>query len=84
VRLLATRSGYSLPWQELVTACAQADIVIADRWLPRGCTPRWLKLDSKALGPIGGALILADERRLIAGRDPRDRHPWVLTATKRR
>jgi competence protein ComEC len=76
--LLATRSGYSLPWQELVAACAQADIVIADRMLPRGCTPRWLKLDSTSLGPMGGALLLIDRRKVISGRDPRDRHPWVI------
>lgn len=78
VRLLATRSGYMLPWRELTNACARADIAIADRMLPVGCTPRWLKLDVKALAPMGGALILADSRKMIAGRDPRDRHPWVL------
>jgi competence protein ComEC len=77
-RLLATRSGYRLPWQELVAACAQSDIVIADRMLPRGCTPRWLKLDATSLGPMGGALLLIDRRKIIAGRDPRDRHPWVI------
>ena len=76
--LLATRSGYLLPWQDLVTACAQSDIVIADRGLPRGCSPQWLKLDARALGPMGGALILVDQRKVIAGKDPRDRHPWVL------
>ena len=78
LRLLATRSGYRLPWEELVAACARADIVIADRFLPRGCTPRWLKLDSKALTPMGGALVLIGDRRVIAGKDPRDRHPWVV------
>lgn len=77
-RILATRTSYRLPWQSLIDACAQADIVIADRWLPRGCTPRWLKLDTRALGPMGGALILAKPRKIIAGRDPRDRHPWII------
>ncbi len=76
--LLATRSGYMLPWRDLVTACAQADIVIADRMLPRGCSPKWLKLDARALGPMGGALILVEPRKIIAGKDPRDRHPWVI------
>ena len=82
--LLATRTSYVLPWQDLVAACAQSDIVISDRMLPRGCTPHWLKLDEKALAPIGGALIMIDRRELIAGRDPRDRHPWVIRATGRR
>ncbi|HEY1125387.1 MAG TPA: ComEC/Rec2 family competence protein [Sphingobium sp.] len=78
VRLLATRSGYILPWRQLTDACARVDIAIADRMLPKGCTPRWLKLDVKTLAPMGGALILAESRKMIAGRDPRDRHPWVL------
>jgi len=77
--LLATRSGYMLPWRDLVTACAQADIVIADRMLPRGCEPKWLRLDSRELASMGGALIMLDSRQIIAGRDPRDDHPWILT-----
>ena len=35
---------------DLIAACAAADIVVADRRLPRGCTPRWLKLDRPTLG----------------------------------
>lgn len=84
MRLLSTRSAYMLPWQDVVDACAKADIVIADRMLPQGCTPRWLKLDAKALGPMGGALILADRHEMIAGRDPRDRHPWVIRSSAQR
>ncbi|HET9335670.1 MAG TPA: ComEC/Rec2 family competence protein, partial [Sphingomicrobium sp.] len=48
-RLLAIRSRNRIDWTELTRACADADIVVADRWLPRGCNPRWLKLDRKAL-----------------------------------
>ena len=77
VRLLATRTTLRLPWQALTQACARADIVISDRRLPRGCTPRWAKLDRPALGAMGGALIMLGDRRLIGGRDPGDRHPWV-------
>ncbi len=84
LKLLATRTGYSIPWEPLVDACAQADIVIADRWMPRACNPRWLKLDSRVLGPMGGALILVKPRQVIAGRDPRDRHPWVIAGARPR
>ena len=49
-RLLATRSATLIDWATLTRACAQADIVVSDRRLPRGCTPRWLKLDRAALG----------------------------------
>ena len=76
-RLLAIRSRNRIDWLELTRACADADIVVADRWLPRGCTPRWLKLDRKALEATGGVSIyLADEPRVetVAGRIAR--HPW--------
>ena len=78
VKLLATRSNLLVPYPEFVAACARADIVIADRRLPDGCQPRWAKLDRPALAAMGGALILLDERRIVSGRDPRDRHPWVI------
>jgi len=77
-RLLATRTNVRLPWRELVAACAASDIVVSDRRLPRGCAPLWLKLDRQMLAANGGALILLRDRRLITGRDPQDRHPWVI------
>jgi competence protein ComEC len=77
-RLMLTRSSHLVPYEALVGACAAADVVIADRKLPQGCKPAWLRLDRPALRGIGGALLFLDERRLVSGRDPRDRHPWVL------
>jgi competence protein ComEC len=77
-RLLATRTNLRLPWRELVAACAASDIVVSDRRLPQGCAPRWLKLDRQMLGAHGGSLILLRDHRLITGRDPADRHPWVI------
>lgn len=58
--VMASRSGYRTDWEPLVAACAQVDIVIADRWLPKGCTPRWLKADRKALSERGGLAIRLD------------------------
>lgn len=55
--VMASRSGYRTDWEPLVAACAQVDIVVADRWLPKGCTPRWLKADRKALSATGGLAI---------------------------
>jgi competence protein ComEC len=77
LRLLATRTDVYLPWAALVAACADADIVVSGRRLPRACTPRWTKLDGPALAAAGGALLFVDKRRIVAGRDPRDAHPWV-------
>jgi competence protein ComEC len=56
-QILATRSAQSIEWRALVRACADADIVVSSRWLPRGCTPRWLKLDRDSLGRTGGVAV---------------------------
>jgi len=39
-RVLATRSRTSIDWTTITSACAQADIVVSDRRLPRSCEPR--------------------------------------------
>jgi competence protein ComEC len=79
-RLLATRSANRIDWATITEACGRADIVVSDRRLPRGCAPRWLKLDRQALSRTGGVSIALDE-------DPRvdtvaahvGRHPWAQT-----
>jgi competence protein ComEC len=77
-QILATRSAQSIEWRALVRACAAADIVVSSRWLPRGCIPRWLKLDRESLARTGGvAVYLGREPRAatVAGRI--GRHPWA-------
>ena len=76
-RVAATRSGYLVPWREMVALCASSDIVVSDRRLPAGCSPRWMKLDREALARTGGvAITFADARvRSVAG--AAGRHPWV-------
>jgi competence protein ComEC len=77
-RLLAIRSRNRIDWAELTKACADADIVVAERRLPRGCNPRWLKLDRESLGRSGGvAIYLGAGPRVtsVAGRI--GRHPWT-------
>lgn len=76
-RVLATRSNYLVPWREMIAACRAADIVVADRRLPDGCTPRWLKIDRALLRRTGGLAV-------TFGRNPRvatvagrvGDHPW--------
>jgi competence protein ComEC len=76
-RLLATRSAYRIDWDAFTTACASADIVVADRRLPRGCRPRWLKLDSEALRRTGGLAIYLGKRPRVDSVAARVRdHPW--------
>lgn len=76
-RVLATRSGQRIDWADITKACAGADIVVSDRWLPRGCTPKWLKLDRKALESTGGlAIYLGDAPRVVTVADRVGAHPW--------
>ena len=75
--LLATRSRDYMRWDDLVAACARADIVVSDRRLPDGCAPRWLKLDRTQLEQSGGVSIggsRALELRTVRG--ARNDHPW--------
>ena len=76
-RLLATRTATRIDWATLVQACADADIVVSERWLPKGCTPRWLKLDRRALESTGGVAIYFDEVPRIETVASRiGEHPW--------
>ncbi|WP_205480710.1 ComEC/Rec2 family competence protein [Sphingomonas arenae] len=76
--VLATRSVQTLDWVELIRACALADIVVSERRLPRGCTPRWLKLDRATLARTGGISIrLASEPVIDSVADRVGQHPWA-------
>jgi competence protein ComEC len=76
-RVLATRSLYQLPIEQLTAACKAADIVVSDRRLPRTCTPRWLKLDAGVLRKTGGLAISLGSGRIVTVRQPGDHHPWI-------
>jgi competence protein ComEC len=77
-RLLATRSSTRIEWTTITRACAETDIVVSDRRLPRGCTPRWLKLDRAALSRTGGVSIyLDDEPRVETVAERIGHHPWA-------
>ena len=60
--IMMARSRDRVEERALAAACERADIVVADRWLPRSCRPRWLKADRNLLGETGGISIdLASE-----------------------
>jgi len=78
-RVLATRTATRIEWQSLVKTCAEVDIAISDRWLPRGCKPRWLKLDRKALETTGGiAIYLGEKPRVETVAERLGSHPWAM------
>ena len=77
-RLLAIRSKDRIAWDQLVSACADADIVVAERRLPRGCTPRWLKLDRSYLERSGGLAVRLGATPYVASVAEQVReHPWA-------
>lgn len=77
-QILATRSRERVPWAKFVAACARADIVVSDRRLPRGCVPRWLKLDRASLAESGGVALYLAHGEWISVRQPGDAHPWIM------
>lgn len=79
-RVLATKSSYLVPIADMIAACRSADIVVSDRRLPRGCTPRWLRLDRTALSQTGGMAITLATGNVRTVYRPGDAHPWVLAA----
>jgi competence protein ComEC len=84
-RLLATRSATRIEWRTLTDACADADIVVSDRWLPRACTPRWLKLDRASLPRTGGvAIYLGAQPRIETVAARIGQHPWAQFAPRSR
>ena len=78
-RILATRSRDLVGWDEMVAACANADIVVSDRTLPDGCRPRWLKADRPFLREKGGLSIgLGGTPSVWSVSDVIGDHPWAL------
>jgi competence protein ComEC len=75
-RLLMSRSRQLVDAGVLAAACAEADIVVSDRWLPRTCLPRWLKADGKMLRETGGLAIVLDGQRVSAVADSQGAQGW--------
>ena len=63
----------------MAAACAAADVVISDRWLPRECVGRWMTIDRDSLIETGGlALYLGEKPEAVATLKAGDEHPWRL------
>jgi competence protein ComEC len=75
--ILASRGRDRIEGTEMATACAAADVVISDRWLPRDCIGRWLTIDRDSLAETGGlALYLGDRPTVVATLRAGDAHLW--------
>jgi competence protein ComEC len=76
-RIAATRSDFRLPWEEFTATCRAVDIIVSDRRLPQGCTPRWIKADRIFLEASGGLAITLGRSPLVETvRQSGDQHPW--------
>ncbi len=82
--LLLGRGRAQVEERALAAACAEADIVVSERFLPRSCRPRWLKADRRYLGQSGGlAIDLAGETITSVGQS-QGKHGWWRTDEPRR
>jgi len=74
--LLMARSRERIEERALAAACERSDIVIADRWLPRSCRPKWLKADRNLLGRTGGLAINLKGQEITSVADAQGGHGW--------
>lgn len=74
--LLMARSAVLVEEGALARACARADVVVADRFLPRSCRPRWLKADRRLLRQTGGLALHLDRPRVVTVAQGQGQHGW--------
>ncbi len=74
--VLVARSRDLVEERALAAACAKVDIVIAARFLPRSCRPRWLKADRRFLEREGGTAIYLARQRIDTVAQEQGAHGW--------
>ncbi len=74
--LLMARSDEMIAERALAAACDRADIVVADRYLPRSCQPRWLKADRRMLDRTGGLAINLEQQSYRTVAEGQGNHGW--------
>ncbi len=74
--VLMTRSRNRIEERALAAACERADIVVADRYLPHSCKPRWLKADKRFLDRKGGLTLYLGSEHIDAVADHQGQHGW--------
>ncbi len=75
-RILMARSRDRVEERALAAACERADIVIADRYLPRSCMPQWLKADRRLLDRTGGLSIDLKNQEFVTVAQSQGEHGW--------
>lgn len=81
--VLMARGRDMVDERALAAACDRSDIVIADRYLPSSCRPRWLKADRNLLGQTGGLTIYLEDERFETVAESQGEHGWWQPAPER-
>jgi len=82
--VLMSRSRNYVDLGDFARACAQSDIVVSDRGLPRTCRPRWLKADRRMLAETGGlSIVLSDPPDVTTVAESQGEHGWWRGAESR-
>lgn len=76
-QLLATRSDILIARAIFEPACANADIIVSDRRLPRWCRARWLTLDRDRLRASGAVAIDLTRGSVRSVAALAGEHPWA-------
>ncbi len=74
--VLVARGRDLVEERALAAACERADIVVAARYLPRSCRPRWLKADRSFLAREGGLAIYLSGPRIETVARRQGEHGW--------
>jgi len=74
--LLMARNRDRIEERALAAACERSDIVVADRYLPRSCRPRWLRADRRLLAQRGGLAIDLANARITDVASGQGAHGW--------
>ena len=74
--VLMARSRDMVDSRALAAACDRSDIVIADRYLPSSCRPKWLKADRNLLNKTGGLMIYLEDQRFDTVAERQGEHGW--------
>ncbi|MEM7700497.1 MAG: ComEC/Rec2 family competence protein [Pseudomonadota bacterium] len=74
--LMMARNRDLIEERALAAACERADIVVADRFLPRSCRPKWLKADKRYLLEHGGLAIDLEHATITDVASGQGEHGW--------
>jgi competence protein ComEC len=74
--LLLGRGREQVEERALAAACAEADVIVSERFLPRSCRPRWLKADRRYLRQSGGLSIDLASQTITTVAAGQGSHGW--------